>query len=192
MQEAVATQAALSSRSKTLLASFSSMHLWHPINPTHGLFGLNTESNPNQVLVSLDTLGLNFRWSLQQFVRIFWWRAPPKGGRGHPLTVHHYTKDHLCSIIHRPIRREEYDTLQMILGILGHHGAHLCRLSGCNNLQMWLPQHGSLRSELYPFVANSECHLDPVCEGFHSGWKHVKSVKLVSQVKLNFVNPFLI
>ena len=27
------------------------------------------------------TLGLNFRWSLQQFVRIFWWRAPPKGGR---------------------------------------------------------------------------------------------------------------
>ena len=105
---------------------------------------------------------LNFRWSLQQFVRIFWWRAPPKGGRGHPLTVHHYTKDHLCSIIHRPIRREEYDTLQMILGILGHHGAHSCRLSGCNNLQMWLPQHGSLRSELYPFVANSECHLDPV------------------------------
>lgn len=51
---------------------------------------------------------------------------------------------------------------QMILGILGHHGAHLCRLSGCNNLQMWLPQPGSLRAELFSFVANSECHLDPV------------------------------
>ena len=29
-------------------------------------------------------------------------------------------KDHLCSIIPWPIRWQEYDTLQMILGILGH------------------------------------------------------------------------
>ena len=62
------------------------------------------------------TLGLNFRWNWQLFVRIFWRSAPPKGGRCRPLTVHHYTKDHLCSIIPWPIRREEYDTLQMVLG----------------------------------------------------------------------------
>ena len=37
--------------------------------------------------------------------------------------VPQYTKDNLCSIIPLPIRREEYDTTQMILGILGHHGA---------------------------------------------------------------------
>ena len=35
--------------------------------------------------------------------------------------VPQYTQDHLCSIIPLPIRREEYDTTQMILGILGHH-----------------------------------------------------------------------
>ena len=110
-----------------------------------------------------NTLGLNFRWSWQLFVRIFWWRAPPKGGRGHPLTMHHYTKVHLCSIIPWPIRREEYETLQIILGILGHQRAPSCRLSGCNNLKMWLAQHGCLRTELSSFVANSECHLDPVC-----------------------------
>ena len=28
---------------------------------------------------------------------------------------------------------------------------------------MWLAQHGCLRTELSLFVANSECHLDPVC-----------------------------
>ena len=37
--------------------------------------------------------------------------------------VPRYTKDHLCSIIPQPIRREGYDATQMILGILGHHGA---------------------------------------------------------------------
>ena len=36
--------------------------------------------------------------------------------------VHCYAKDHLRSIIPWPIRQEEYDTLQMILGVLGHHG----------------------------------------------------------------------
>ena len=128
---------------------------------------LDLDGNFNHsVTLSSTTLGLNLRWSWQLFVMIFWWRAPPKGGRGHPLMVHHSTKAHLCSIIPWPIRREEYDKLQMILGILGHHGAPLCRLSGCNNLQMWLPQPGSLRTELYPFVANSECYLDPVCHHF--------------------------
>ena len=39
---------------------------------------------------------------------------------GHPLTVCQYTKDHLCSIVPWPIRWQEYDTVQMILGILGH------------------------------------------------------------------------
>ena len=41
---------------------------------------------------------------------------------GHPLIVCQKTKDHLCSIIPWPIRRYGYDTLQRILGILGHHG----------------------------------------------------------------------
>ena len=68
-----------------------------------------------------------------------------------------------CSIIPWPIRWHEYDTLQMILGIFRHHGAHSCRLSGSNNLLMWLAQHGCLRTELNQFVANSQCHLDPVC-----------------------------
>ena len=71
-----------------------------------------------------------------------------------------------CSIIPWPIRWHEYDTLQMILGIFRHHGAHSCRLSGSNNLLMWLAQHGCLRTELNQFVANSQCHLDPVCEVF--------------------------
>ena len=44
----------------------------------------------------------------------------PDGRGGHPLTVCQYTKDHLCSIFPRPIRCQGYDTLQMILGILGH------------------------------------------------------------------------
>ena len=59
------------------------------------------------------------------------------------------------SIIPWPIRWHEYDTLQMILGIFRHHGAHSCRLSGSNNLLMWLAQHGCLRTELNQFVANS-------------------------------------
>ena len=46
----------------------------------------------------------------------------PNGGGSHPLMVCHSTKDHLCSIISRPIRWQGYDTLQMILGISGHHG----------------------------------------------------------------------
>ena len=46
----------------------------------------------------------------------------PNGGGSHPLMVHHSTKDHLCSIISWPIRWQGYDTLQMILSILGHHG----------------------------------------------------------------------
>ena len=45
----------------------------------------------------------------------FWWRnghslrailQPAPRGSSHPLTVHHSTKDHLCSIIPWPIRRE--------------------------------------------------------------------------------------
>ena len=60
-----------------------------------------------------------------------------------------------CSIIPWPIRWHKYDTLQMILGIFRHHGAHSCRLSGSNNLLMWLAQHGCLRTELNQFVANS-------------------------------------
>ena len=44
----------------------------------------------------------------------------PDGRGGHPLTVCQYTKDHLCSIIPRPIRWQGYDTLQMILVILRH------------------------------------------------------------------------
>ena len=43
------------------------------------------------------------------------------GRGGHPLMVCQYTKDHLCSIIPWPIRWQGYDTIQMILGILGHH-----------------------------------------------------------------------
>ena len=42
------------------------------------------------------------------------------GRGGHPLTVGQNVKDHLCSIIPWPIRWQEYDTVQMILGILGH------------------------------------------------------------------------
>ena len=37
--------------------------------------------------------------------------------------VPQYTKDHLCSIISLPPDWLGYDTTQMILGILGHHGA---------------------------------------------------------------------
>ena len=44
----------------------------------------------------------------------------PDGRGGHPLTACRDTKDHLCSIVPRPIRWQGYDTLQMILGILGH------------------------------------------------------------------------
>ena len=44
----------------------------------------------------------------------------PDGRGGHPLTVCQNIKDHLCSIIPRPIRWQGYDTLQMILNILGH------------------------------------------------------------------------
>ena len=40
------------------------------------------------------TLGLNLRWMWQLLDWIFWRSAPPKGGRGHPLTVCHYSKDH--------------------------------------------------------------------------------------------------
>ena len=46
----------------------------------------------------------------------------PDGRGGHPLTMCQNTKDHLCSIIPRPIRWEIYDILQMILGRLRHHG----------------------------------------------------------------------
>ena len=57
-----------------------------------------------------------------------------RGGNGHSLgaifhqpgwerrTVCRNNKDHLCSIILRPIRWQGYDTLQIILGILRHHG----------------------------------------------------------------------
>ena len=44
----------------------------------------------------------------------------PDGRGGHPLTVCQNIKDHLCSIIPWPIRWQGYDTLQMILNILGH------------------------------------------------------------------------
>ena len=44
----------------------------------------------------------------------------PDGRGGHPLTVRQNIKDHLCSIIPWPIRWQGYDTLQMILNILGH------------------------------------------------------------------------
>ena len=44
----------------------------------------------------------------------------PDGRGGHPLMVCQNTKEHLCSIVPRPIRWQGYDTLQMILGILGH------------------------------------------------------------------------
>ena len=46
----------------------------------------------------------------------------PDGRGGHPRTVCQNTKDHLCSIILQPIRWQGYDTVQMILGILRHHG----------------------------------------------------------------------
>ena len=42
------------------------------------------------------------------------------GRGGHPLTVCQNIKDHLCSIVTRPIRWQGYDTFQMILNILGH------------------------------------------------------------------------
>ena len=45
----------------------------------------------------------------------------PDGRGGHPLMVCRYTNYHLCSIVPRPITWQGYDTLQMILGILGHH-----------------------------------------------------------------------
>ena len=45
----------------------------------------------------------------------------PDGRGGHPLMVCQNTKEHLCSIVPRPIRRQGYDTVQMILGILGYH-----------------------------------------------------------------------
>ena len=44
----------------------------------------------------------------------------PDGRGGHPLMVCPNTKDHLCSIVPRPIRWQGSDTTQMILGILAH------------------------------------------------------------------------
>ena len=46
------------------------------------------------LVVMMVTLGLNLRWMWQLLDWIFWRSAPPKGGRGHPLTVCHYSKDH--------------------------------------------------------------------------------------------------
>ena len=62
-------------------------------------------------------------WILDEKSDIAWGRyfSTPDGRGGHPLTVCQNTKDHLCSIIPRPIRCQGYNTLQMILGILGHH-----------------------------------------------------------------------
>ena len=63
-------------------------------------------------------------WILEEKTDIAWglYLVSSDGRGGHPLTVCQNVKDHLCSIIPWPIRWQEYDTLQMILGILGHHG----------------------------------------------------------------------
>ena len=61
-------------------------------------------------------------WILEEKTDIAWGLhlvSPDRRG-GHPLTVGQNVKDHLCSIIPWPIRWQEYDTVQMILGILGH------------------------------------------------------------------------
>ena len=61
-------------------------------------------------------------WILEEKTDIAWglYLVSSDGRGGHPLTVGQNVKDHLCSIIPWPIRWQEYDTLQMILGILGH------------------------------------------------------------------------
>ena len=61
-------------------------------------------------------------WILEEKTDIAWglYLVSSDGRGGHPLTVGQNVKDHLCSIIPWPIRWQEYDTVQMILGILGH------------------------------------------------------------------------
>ena len=75
------------------------------------------------ILLALETVfgeGINFKHPLHWWV---WWRngqITPNRGGSHPLMVPNFPKDHLCSIIPWPIQRQEYDTPQVILGILGH------------------------------------------------------------------------
>ena len=61
-------------------------------------------------------------WILEEKTDIAWglYLVSSDGRGGHPLTVGQNVKDYLCSIIPWPIRWQEYDTVQMILGILGH------------------------------------------------------------------------
>ena len=61
-------------------------------------------------------------WILEEKTDIAWglYLVSSDGRGGHPLTVGQNVKDHLCSIVPWPIRWQEYDTVQMILGILGH------------------------------------------------------------------------
>ena len=59
-------------------------------------------------------------WILGEKTDIAWglYLVSSDGRGGHPLTVGQNVKDHLCSIVPWPIRWQEYDTVQMILGIL--------------------------------------------------------------------------
>ena len=108
-----------------------------------GMFNISTHTG-SKFEMDVATFGLDF---LEECTTQGRTRSPSDGV---PLF-----QGSFCSIIPWPIRWHEYDTLQMILGIFRHHGAHSCRLSGSNNLLMWLAQHGCLRTELNQFVANS-------------------------------------
>ena len=113
-------------------------------HPTLHHYYLNDEHTGSKFEMDVATFGLDF---LEECTTQGRTRSPSDGV---PLF-----QGSFCSIIPWPIRWHEYDTLQMILGIFRHHGAHSCRLSGSNNLLMWLAQHGCLRTELNQFVANS-------------------------------------
>ena len=91
----------------------------------------------------------------------------PDGRGGHPLTVRQNIKDHLCSIIPWPIRWQGYDTLQMILNILGHRriSPPLAYVARSNDLSL---KENTLSNVLgSPFIISivvSSCSSPSSCE----------------------------
>ena len=102
-------------RTKLLLCASLTGHSWHQgvvAAPTGGSVGSSLPLMTVAMFLALvDSRGENGH-SL--------YLVSSDGRGGHPLTVGQNVKDHLCSIIPWPIRWQEYDTVQMILGILGH------------------------------------------------------------------------
>ena len=126
-----------------------------PTSQYHKVVSISEGLHPNTASFHAQHTGSKFEMDVATFGLDFLEECTTQGRTRSPSDGVPLFQGSFCSIIPWPIRWHEYDTLQMILGIFRHHGAHSCRLSGSNNLLMWLAQHGCLRTELNQFVANS-------------------------------------